>query len=265
MKAKHIITTCGVILGGLAVAGNASAIVTYRGSSDVQFTFNPVLSLTLSGDGFVISDLTPGTSGLSNAVVASVTSNSSAGYILKASVGNSTYANTDLSLASSTSRFAMMSSTASALPQGTWGYTIDNGATYSPLALYTATDITTIESSAADSGSVSMKIGAYANNDQAPGTYNNVVNFSVVSGMAAHTIGVAAGTNVSAVSIGASATQGSYNEGDEVPVTATCVSGKTFVNWAKSADFGAFGDASSASTTYTVGNGDVTWTAYCSE
>ncbi|MBR3324071.1 hypothetical protein IKG24_00835 [Candidatus Saccharibacteria bacterium] len=260
MKAKHIITTCGVILGGLAVAQGASAVVTYQGSSDVQFTFNPVLSLTLSGGNFVISDLAPGTKALSNAVTASVASNSSAGYILKASVGNGTYSSTDLT--SSDSRFAMISSGTS-LAKGTWGYTLNDGTSYGALALYNASDSTTLATSSDPSGSVVMKIGAYAKDDQLPGTYNNVVNFSVVSQVAAHTVSLMPGANVASVALGGGGTSRSYNEGDTVTISATCSSGKTFSNWGKSFDFGVIANESAASTSYTVGNGDVTLTAYC--
>lgn len=262
MKAKHIITTCGVILGGLAVAQGASAVVTYQGSSDIQFTFNPVLSLSLSQDDFVISDLAPGTQALSNEVTATVASNNPAGYTLKASVGNSTYTSTDLTSSTSPYGFAMINS-GNSLTKGTWGYTLDNGTSYGALALYNASESTTISTSSDPSGSVNMKIGAYAGDNQLPGTYNNVVNFSVVSNVAAHTVSVTAGANVASVALGGGSTSGSYNEGDTVAITAVCETGKTFANWSKSFDFGTIANDTAASTNYTVGNGDVTLTAYC--
>lgn len=269
MKAKHIITTCGVILGGLAVTGSASAVVTYEGSSDVQFTFTPVLSLSLSGEGFVITDpepgatsLTPGIEGISNAVVANIASNSSAGYILNASVGNSTYNTTDLTAANG--RFAMIGSGTTALTSGTWGYTLDNGATYGALALYSGVP-TTIAESSNPTGSVTMKLGAYAASDQLPGAYNNVVNFAVVSKVAARTVTTMAGTNVVSVALGGGGATGSFNEGDTVAITGVCETGKSFVGWSKSADFGTIANPAASSTNYTVGGGDVVLTAYCSE
>ena len=257
MKVKHIITTCGIILGGMAVTGGASAIVTYKDSADVQFTFSSTLSMELSEDGFVISDLMPGNSGISNGVTASVSTNNPAGYLLSATVGNSTYTTTDL-VSTSGQRFSMMGSSAVALSSGTWGYTIDDGTTYG--ALSAATPTVLAQTNTAGSGSTVVKIGAYATDDQRPGTYNNVVNFSVVSNVATRTITVAAGAGAASVTpFGAS----SYAEGDTIDLTATCSSGYTFANWAKSADYGSFADVTSASTTYTVGAGNATLTAYC--
>ena len=254
MKAKHIFTMCGVVLGGLAMVQSASAIVTYKGSSEVQFTFNPVLSLSLSDTGFSISGLAPGMQSLSNEIVATVISNSTAGYVLKASVGNSTYNNTDLT--SANDKIVMMGS-GTTLTKGTWGYTIDNGSNYGALALYTATDATTLATSSSDGGSVHMRIGAYADDNQSPGAYNNVVNFSVVSGIAAHTVTLVGGT------LNGGATSGSYNEGDTVTITAACTSVDAFGGWSLSPDFGMITDRTSATTTYTVGNGDVTLNANC--
>lgn len=265
MKAKHIITTCGVILGGLAVAGSASAVVTYKGSSDVQFTFSPMLSLELSGDGFNIDDLVPGGSRISNAVDVTVASNSSSGYILTATVGNSTtFSNTDLT--SSNSRIAMIGASDTALSAGKWGYTINDGTTYGALALYSAITPTTIKTSTASGSEVtSVKIGAYADSQQLPGEYNNVVNFAVVSAPAGRTITLLKNndTAVSSVAINSGGTIGSYSEGDILNISATCATGYTFSNWSKSADFGTIASDTSATTTYTVGNGDVSITANC--
>ena len=81
--------------------------------------------------------------------------------------------------------------------------------------------------------------------------------------MAAHTVTLAKGTNVSTVVLGSSGTTNSYNEGDTVNISATCASGKSFAGWNKSSDFGTIANSTVASTTYTVGGGDVTLTAYC--
>ena len=107
-----------------------------------------------------------------------------------------------------------------------------------------------------------MKIGAYATSEQRSGTYNNVVNFSVVSNVATHTVEVAAGSNVASVTQSGTSPY-NYAEGAEVDITATCNSGFTFANWAKSADYGVIANPNAASTTYTVGAGNTILTAYC--
>ena len=267
MKAKRIlITTCGIILSGLVVATGASA-VTFEGSSDVQFTFNPVLSLSLSADGFLIDNLVPGASGISNEVTATVSSNGSAGYILSATVGDSTtYTTTDLKNA--TNNTIAMISSGTSLTSGTWGYTLNNGTDYGALALYTGTGTVLRETSGSGETTTAMKIGAYAATSQATGEYRNVVNFSVVSKIAAHTVTLTAGAHTATVSINGGAASstsasGSYEAGDTVTIAATCDSSYTFTGWGIDHDYGSIANPANASTTYTVGGGSVNLTAYC--
>ena len=186
MKVKHIITTSGIILGGLAAVQGASAVVKYTGSSEVQFTFAPTLSLALTGDDFQIDELFPGNSDISNEVTATVSTNSVAGYELSATVGNDTTYNSTALMTVGGDTIAMVSG--NALTSGTWGYTLDNGTTYGALSRSTDTILnkTTDVSGTAATGytgtsSTSMKIGAYAASDQVPGVYNNIVNFKAVA------------------------------------------------------------------------------------
>ena len=281
MKVKHIITTCGVILGGLIVPQGASATLTYQTSSDVQFTFNSMLSLALTGDEFLIDELSPGVEGKSNAVEATVSTNSSAGYQLSATVGNSaTYTNSDLkgpTVGSGTAKFEMISS-GTVLTSGKWGYTINNGSTYGALALYTATTGTILNKTTDQSGTAAtgyaggatttMKIGAEAASNQTPGTYRNVINFAAVSNVATHNVALALGDHVATVKLGSgsassSNVNGDYGEGNTVAIEATCASGYDFSGWGISNDYGTIANSSLASTSYTVGGGDVTITAYC--
>lgn len=259
MKVKHILSTCGIVLGGLAVAQAAHATVTYVNSSDVQFTFSSTLSMTVSDD-FEITDLAPGTSRKSNEVDVTVDTNHVSGYTLSAKVGNATYTTTDLKM-DEDNVFSMIGPSATALSAGTWGYTLNDGTTYGALDTTTAT-VLKQTTGAPTSGSdvTSIKIGAQATAEQMSGTYQNVVNFLAVANIVTRNVTVAAGTNVASVTPVAAT---SYEVGDTVPITATCADGYTFTNWAKSADYGSFANDSLASTTYTVGNGDVVLTAYC--
>ena len=150
---------CGVLLGGLLLSTNANATVTYRDSASVQFTFAPVLSMTISADGFIINDLVPGTSSISNTVTTTVTTNSNFGYQLSATVGNSTYNSSDLISSTGNKRFSMISSGTS-LTSGTWGYTLDSGTTYGGLNTYIPTVLKTTAGPTGDLGDATpMQIG----------------------------------------------------------------------------------------------------------
>lgn len=272
MKVKHIITTCGILLSGIIVAQGASATVTYETGTEVQFSFSPVLSLELYGEGFVIDGLVPGVSADSNEVEAKVSTNNAAGYTLSATVGNDTY--NSINLISGTDEIAMMGNGTSLTP-GTWGYKIKrktdtNYGNYGRLDRATSTIInktTNMEGSAATgyigSNSTMMKVGAYAATSQPNGTYRNAINFAAVTNVATHVITLVAGSNVSSVVLGSSGTSDTYSEGDTVTITATCNSGHVFNSWNRSVNYGVLADFTSASTTYRVGGGDVVITAYC--
>ena len=271
MKVKHIISACGILLGGIVAVRSASAVVTYKSSAEVQFTFSSTLSLSLAeatqggGTNFVISDLAPGNSKLSNQVNVVVSTDNVTGYTMGASVGNSTdYNSTDLALGSDDA-FSMISS-GSSLSAGEWGYTLNGTAatpTYSNLPLYSTTPKTLVTTSAptASGGDVTpMWIGAYADASQLSGTYLNVINFTATANVVTYAVTVVAGDHVTLVT---PATTGSYAENSSVAITATCESGYTFNNWTNSTDYGTFTDASSASTNFVVGKNNTTVTAYC--
>ena len=226
----------------------------------MQFTFSSSLSLTLDSGNLAITGLLPDTAGESGAVVATVNTNNPSGYLLAATVGNdTTYKTTDL-VSTNGQRFAMISAAASTLPSGTWGIKVDSASNY--IALSNVAPTTLKQTSAATSGTgdtTSVKIGAKAAQNQLPGTYNNVVNFTAVSNVATHTVTVA-GSNTSSVTPSAAT---AYAEGTVVNISATCASGYTFSNWGNSTDYGLIADPSSASTTYTVGGSGTTLTAYC--
>lgn len=265
MKVKHIITTCGVIAGGMVMAQGASAVVTYVGESDVQFTFSSVLSLSVSGD-FAIADLAPGASDMSDDVTVTVDTNSSSGYTLSATVGNGTY-NTSELVRDSDNKIAMISSSATTLSSGTWGYTLNSGTSYGALDTEVPKILNKTTNSAGTAASgyggtknTNVKIGAYASSTQRSGDYKNVVNFTATPNIALRTINVVAGDNVASVTPSSAS---AYDEGYNLAISATCSSGYTFSNWVMSGDYGSLADATNASTTYTVGGRDNTLTAYC--
>ncbi|MBR3270190.1 hypothetical protein IKG07_03000 [Candidatus Saccharibacteria bacterium] len=302
-KVKHILTIIGIFLGGSLLTSSASAIVTYEGHSDVQFTFAPLLTLTLSSTltdcptpyedpTFCIEGLTPGTEALSNTVTATVNTNSSAGYTLSAKVagtsldGNHTFSNTDLiSLSGHSDKFTMIDDTSStSLAAGEWGFTLTGDAvspatpTYMTLSDSTERIInaTVDKSGTAATGydgtnTTDMNIGAYADTTQKAGLYGNVINFTATSNIQMRTVTVAKNNNdVASVEINSvdgdtitPVTTGSWADGQALGISATCANNTIFLGWGLSGDFGSITNQDLASTTYNVGGNNVTLTAYC--
>ncbi|MDO5480549.1 MAG: hypothetical protein Q4F58_02705 [Candidatus Saccharibacteria bacterium] len=249
MKVRHFITTCGVLIGVALITGitakGASATLTYEKSSDVQFTFEPMLDLELSeisgasvacglstSPAYCITGLAPGNIGVSNVVNAKVTSNNVAGWTLYATVGGASkedptatpYADTYLKLVDGTSSgsnsmFSMIGSSATTLSAGEWGYTLDGGTTYMDLPYYTTTLAKVINATVDSAGNpatgyagdtmnngTDTQIGAYADASQISGTYGNVINFTATANIPSHQVTVVAGSNVASVSLNGSTT-----------------------------------------------------------
>lgn len=290
MKVKHIITTFGIILGGLLIARGANAVVTYRASSDVQFTWGGSLSLTLESDdedhdGFVITSVAPGLSRMSNGVTATVGTNNPTGYTLSATVGGedsdgNTYSTADLYDSVNNTTIAMIGDSATALSLGTWGYTLNGTATtptYGALSTTTAKILNQTQDSSGTAASedyvggdaIKMNIGAYPATDQTPGTYKNVIYFTLTANAVPRTVTVELGDGVTSVTLGketdTKAVSGDYSQNDTVAIAATCdtANGYTFNNWYNPTDYGTIADINAASTTFAVGAGDATLTAYC--
>jgi len=180
------------ILCGLSLVSNASAL-TYQDGSDIQFTFNSTLSISLSDADIVIGNLIPGQDDTSNAVDVVINTNNLYGYTLTATVGSATKDYRDLRHTNGTANFASIDvnsdlSTLSGQSSSVWGYTIStNGTTWSNfngLPKYDDTtntvELNVTDGAAADS-TTSFKIGAYAAEGQLAGDYTNVINFKVVS------------------------------------------------------------------------------------
>ena len=192
---KLIVILTTAIFGTVSVglAHHASAI-TYQNSANVEFTFNPTITVSLSSPDLTIANLAPGSTSDSNAGY---------GYYLSATTG-SAGGNTNLTnTADNTYNFASLTSNATnlnAIPDNKWGYSYstDNGTTWisgdngSALAGYNGLPLDADDSGAtgvkllssdsfATSGSVQFKIGARASSDQAAGTYTGTVNFYAVT------------------------------------------------------------------------------------
>ncbi|MBR2795596.1 hypothetical protein IKE13_00900, partial [Candidatus Saccharibacteria bacterium] len=186
---------------GLLVAGRVSAL-TYQQNVGVNFTFNSSVSLSLSAADLIISSLDPGTAADSNIITVSILTNSLSGYTLNATVGNDTTFNTRNLIHSDTTQTANFGSvdfattptisTNSALSPNTWAYSYstDDGTTwanYNGLPLWSdTTNIATLKDSNNPVGdstgdAIKFKIAAKADAAQLAGTYNNVINFTLVA------------------------------------------------------------------------------------
>ena len=178
--------------------------VTFESEQGVAFTFNPTVTISITGgtgatnDGLTITNLTPGDVKDSNIITVSASANTPLGYSLSSTVGSSTYNTTELRKdgTSTTNKFTNLTANVSSLSNfsdNTWGYSYstDSGSTwisgditsptatgYNGLPIYTTSSpIKLINSSTAGSSSIQFKIGAKASTSQIAGTYNNVINF----------------------------------------------------------------------------------------
>ena len=179
-------------------SGSNVSAATWQDSYNVEFTFEPGISISLSSADLVISDLAPGTYSDSNVITVTTSTNSSGGYTLGASVGSSTYNTRSLIQDDISSVFDSIATDASLgtlTDPDTWGYAIRDGSSdssgsgssssstwsnYSGLPLYDSTDLTNVKELATGGQGVStldFKIAAYADSSMTSGEYNNIINF----------------------------------------------------------------------------------------
>ena len=184
MKAKHVLCSLGLMASGLVFVGSANGL-DYQDNVDVEFTFEPTLSIGLSAQVLKIDDLAPGSTGTSNGVTVTVNSNNVTGYTLSAQVGSSTNTTSDLTVDSNHAftSLAVGSSVALAdFEDSTWGYVIDSGANYSGLADYESEGWTQLKKTITSGDTSTLfQIGAKAAGDQVAGNYTNKINFKVVT------------------------------------------------------------------------------------
>ena len=156
-------------------------------SSDLSFTFQPMLSLSLSETSLSISELYPGTFGRSNNMEVVVNTNSISGYTLSAAVGDGeTYYTTNLENVTSATPFTSLATNANVETfetDNTWGYTLNSGTTYSGLPYYGETNWKVLSQTADNSGAkvIQFGIAAKAADSMASGEYKNVIQFRVVA------------------------------------------------------------------------------------
>ena len=199
---KSIIYKLAAVLGviGMAVfvvagAGLASGL-SYQSRVDVEFTFEPSLSLTVSAP-LRIDDLDPGMMAESNTIQVTVGTNNAYGYTLTATTGNASNPSRELR---HSSYLSAGDPVFSSLPLNAnlskteflnnsdyndyWGYSTD-GETYNGLPLYSDTEnaVTLLSSNYMPengTATTNFMLGAKASMDKEAGSYSNVINFVAV-------------------------------------------------------------------------------------
>ncbi len=172
----------------------ANATLKFQTTQPVQFTFNPTLSLSISGD-LVVSNLTAGDNDDSNEITVAVNTNVLNGYYLTATAGTSSTNTNLVNTVNSNYLFTSLATDADLedmnnADDNTWGYAFkvgsDSYSNYSGLPLDNDDSgetgaVLVNTTTAADSKVVTFKIGAKASASQPSGEYTNTVNFYAVS------------------------------------------------------------------------------------
>ncbi len=245
---------------------NASA-VDYQNATDIQFTFEPTVTVSIADGSLTIDNLSSGQSVDSNVLSVAVGSNGTSGYTIYANVGDSSHNYTDLRLTSSDSVHVFKAANAinlESIEGGRWGYSysVDNGehwgygnigestATaggYGALPLFNgsshAGDVVLADVNNSGSSVVKFKIGAKAADDQMAGTYSNVINFIGVTKVNTTSYTLKYNTNATGVTNmpttpvngTVSSTKPLVTLEDKIPVR----SGYTFKGWCDTSTSGA--------------------------
>ena len=215
MKTKNLLHN-KIIIGSFLVAilcsagvcfiSNSASALTYQSSTNVGFTFNPAISISLSDD-LLISSLSPGSTSDSNIINVAINTNASQGYTLTATAGTSSTTTNLVNTGNNNNIFTSLATNATITDwananDNTWGYSYseDNGTTwisgkdgsnqnilgYSGLPLDNddsgATGKTLISTTLpSDNKTLKFKIGAKASSSQAAGDYTNIINFYAVA------------------------------------------------------------------------------------
>ncbi len=192
-------TTFSVLFGVLGLTslvgvGSVHATLKFQTTQPVQFTFNPTLSLNVSGD-LIVNNLTAGDNADSNEITVAVNTNVASGYYLTATAGTVSTNTNLVNTVNSNYLFTSLATDADLedmdnADDNTWGYAFKVGSSsygnYSGLPLDSnnngetgAVLINTTDP--ADSKTVTFKIGAKAATGQPAGVYTNTINFFAVT------------------------------------------------------------------------------------
>lgn len=189
----------GLVILGLAGAGNAQAQTTQTEQVDVKFTLNPTMTLTIEGgDEMKIEGLNPGSYKDSNEITLKADTNAAGGFYLTATAGTKE-TDTNLKMEGGSKSIASIAAgspiaSMEAAGDNTWGFAFANTSDALKTSQYYGLKLDGDDVSDGEAGTglrlldindtdreVKCKIGVKAGSDLAAGTYQNVVNFYVVT------------------------------------------------------------------------------------
>ena len=197
MRKNYTIFIMSVIAAAITfvLIPRSTHALTFKSSTPISFTFNPTLTLSISGD-LEIDELVPGTQADSDGIQIDVSTNVAGGYYLTATVGSSSTDNR-LTNQDNPNYFFESLSTDADLPDmseandNTWGYASALGggdrSNYSGLPLDAddtgATGAVLLDTTGPSQGPnfIIFYIAAKASATQPAGIYSNVINFYAVS------------------------------------------------------------------------------------
>ena len=197
-KSKNIIRLYLLILTlsflSITLSFDVHATLKFQTTQPVQFTFNPTLSLNVSGD-LIVNNLTAGDNADSNEITVAVNTNVASGYYLTATAGTASTTTNLVNTSNNRYTFTSLATNASlddmsSANDNEWGYAFKVGSNtysnYSGLPLDNDDSgktgaVLVNTSDPADSKVVTFKIGAKAATGQPAGEYTNIVNFYAVS------------------------------------------------------------------------------------
>lgn len=244
-------------LGVAALLGVRVGALSYQSETDLQFTFNPEVSISISGGDLSIDNLSPGSYLDSNIITITTSSNNASGYTLYSTVGSSSNDSTELRKdgTDTTNKFDSITGNIASLnsfsdSSNTWGYSYstDSGSTwisgsqgstasgYNGLPLYNSSNaaagVVLADTLNANESTIQFKIGVRATDVQAAGAYTNVVNFVSVPKVVTrnYTLVYNANSGIGAPS-STSGTVTSTNPVVTLDVTAPTRDGYTFKGW----------------------------------
>ncbi len=177
----------------LFVLAQPTLSLTGRDNIKVSFIFDNAIEISVSSDDVVIDGLMPGTFDISNEVSVNVATNSPAGLTLNAVIGDDDRPfNKIPSIHSNEYYFTGIDieDEITEIPSGSWGFSLDHGATFSGLPAYNDEDNTKelLKTETITSEALPFLIGATAATDQQEDDYKNIVTFQAVANKVLNTI-----------------------------------------------------------------------------
>ena len=179
---KEKIITLSFVILMLSLANiTLTSALSYQTETDISFTFNPTISISLSSSDLVIPSLTPGTIAESNSINVSVATNAAYGYTLSVNASSENLTHSDN--VNAFDSIAADSDLPDLITDNTWGYStsLDNGVSWSNYNGLSSANTRLADINHLAENTINFKIAAKASNIQPSGIYTNTINFIAVA------------------------------------------------------------------------------------